>query len=499
MMINAKNFLLSGFHFKEDEYELKLQFILVNSILAIIIVMLGMLSFFRYMYGQEIQAVIDLCAAFASLLTLIIARKSKKSIRYSIPVLLSLFYFLITFTFRNIGILCSTWYIVLILAAFFLKGKKVGLFFAAISILAILGLKNISGTKYTMFQYFYITVPIILSMTFLYLYEQRNEILNALLKKQKASLEGEVKKQTLELSKLLLKSQELASIMKNSLLEIYIVDFETDHYLYVNDGVLKALGYDEQEVLAMDLCDVNASMIHETVKNFKALMLQNGNAMNISQHVRKDGSSYGVQSFMHKIVYNNKEAYVIFDIQISHAQKAQSAILKQKETLAYQAYYDTLTKIPNRVLFKDRLTQAIAKAKRNQTQFALLFVDLDHFKEVNDTYGHEAGDAVLVEVARRLKNCVRESDTVSRLAGDEFLIILENFDSTQNVAVIAKLLVDTLQIPIKFQESELFVTCSIGISIYPDDSDEGDTLVKYADRAMYNAKNIGKNNFKFYV
>ena len=498
-MTTLKNFLLSGFDFKEDEYESRLQFILLNSILSILIVMLTLLSFVRHIQSQDIQAVIDLCAAFASLITIIITRFSKQSIRYSIPILLTLFYLLITFTFRNVGIIGSTWYIVLILGAFFLKGKKIGLFFSAISILAILGLESISDVKYTMFQYFYITIPIVLSMTFLYLYEQRNEVLNTLLKKQKASLEDEVRKQTFELSKLLLKSQELASIMKNSLVEIYIVDFETDNYLYVNDGAVKALGYSEEELLSMNICDINSSIIHETIKKFKTQMIQNGNAMNISQHTRKDGSSYGVQSFMHKIHYENRDAYVIFDIQISSAQKAQSEILKQKETLAYQAHYDTLTELPNRILFQDRLTQVIAKAKRNKTKFALLFIDLDHFKEINDTYGHEAGDAVLIEVAHRLRNCVRASDTVSRLSGDEFLIILEDFDSKESVSTIAKLLVEALQVPIKFQDKELIVTCSIGISIYPNDSEDGETLVKYADRAMYNAKNIGKNNFKFYV
>ena len=498
-MITLKNFLLSGFDFEEDEYELRLQFILLNSILSILIVMLFLLAFVRHMQSQDIQATIDLFASFASLVIVIVTRISKQSIRYSIPILLALFYLLITFTFKNVGIIGSSWYIVLILGAFFLKGKKIGLFFSAISILAILGLENISDMKYTMFQYFYISIPILLSMTLLYLYEQRNEVLNTLLKKQKASLEDEVQKQTLKLSKLLLKSQELASIMKNSLLEIYIVDFETDNYLYVNDGAIKALGYSEEELLSMNICDINSSMIHETIKKFKTQMVQNGNAMNISQHTRKDGSSYGVQSFMHKIRYENRDAYVIFDIQISSAQKAQSEILKQKETLAYQAHYDTLTKLPNRVLFQDRLTQAIAKAKRNNTKFALLFVDLDNFKDINDTYGHESGDAVLIEVARRLKNCVRESDTVSRLSGDEFLIILEDFDSKESISTIAKLLVDALQVPIAFQDKELVVTCSIGISIYPDDSQEQDTLIKYADRAMYNAKKIGKNNFKFYV
>jgi diguanylate cyclase (GGDEF)-like protein/PAS domain S-box-containing protein len=497
-MINITNFLQSGFDFKEEEYELRLQFILVNSILSIIVVMLIFLSIIRYITAQEVQAVVDAIAALASLITIISARKSKNSINISIPALLALFYFLITFTFRNIGVIGTTWYIVLILAAFFLKGKKVGLFFSLISILAILALERFSDVKFTMFQYFYITIPIILSMTFLYLYEQRNEILNSLLKKQKALLEEEVKKQTTELSQLLKTSQELASIMKNSLIEIYIVDFQTDQYLYVNDGAIKTLGYTEDELLTMNIYDINTSMIHDTVSRFKEMMLKNGNATNISQHRRKDGSSYGVQSFMHKITYDNKEAYVIFDIQISNVQKAQSEILRQKETLAYQAHYDTLTQLPNRILFQDRLTQAIAKAKRKYSKFALLFVDLDHFKDINDTYGHEAGDIVLKEVARRLKNCVRESDTVSRLSGDEFLIILEEFDSKESVAIIAKLLVESLQIPIEFQDKKLTVTCSIGISLYPDDSQHGQTLVKYADRAMYNAKNVGKNTFKFY-
>jgi diguanylate cyclase (GGDEF)-like protein len=493
-----KNFLLSGFTFEKEEYELRLQFLLVNSILSIVVLMLSFVAFIRYINLQEIQAIIDFGAALASLLTIIFVRKSKNSINIFIPILLALFYFLITFTFRNIGIIGSTWYIVLILAAFFLKGKRVGLFFSAISILAILTLEKFSGITYTLFQYMYITIPIILSVTFLYLYERRNEILNTLLKKQKSSLEDEVNKQTLELSQLLIKSQELSTIMKNSLLEIYIVDFESDQYLYANDGAIKALGYKEEELLSMNIYSINTSMTHDSVKKFKEMMQENGNTMNISQHTRKDTSNYGVQSFMHKSKYKNKEAYVIFDIQIANAQKAQKEILRQKEALAYQAHYDTLTNLPNRVLLHDRLSQAIIKAKRNQTKFALLFVDLDHFKEVNDTYGHEAGDSVLIEVAKRLKNSVRESDTVSRLSGDEFLIILEEFDTEAHIAIIAEDIVHNLRQTIYFKQEELLVTCSVGVSIYPDDSQDADTLIKYADQAMYKAKNIGKNNFKFY-
>ena len=496
--MNIKNFLLSGFEFKTDEYELRLQFILLNSILSIVVIMLTLLASMRYISGETIQAYIDLGAALASFLTLIAARHSKTSMNIAIPLLLSIFYLLVTFTFRNIGIIGTTWYIVLILAAFFLRGKKVGLFISTISILSILLLETISRNTYTLFEYIYITIPILLSMIFLYLYEQRNEIVNALLKKQKESLEVEVQNKTQKLSELLQKSQELSSIMQNSLVEIFIVDWHTDDYLYANEGATKELGYTLEELQEMNFYDINNSILTSTVEHFKELMLQEQNAMNISMHKRKDNSTYGVQSFMHKINFENRDAYVIFDIKISDVQQAQKEILKQKEALSYQAHYDLLTKLPNRFLFYDRLSQSLIKAKRRDSKLAVLFVDLDRFKEINDTYGHEVGDIVLIEVAKRLKACVRESDTVARLAGDEFLILLEDFDSKESIATIAKLLVETLQIPIELQDKELCVTCSIGISIYPNDSDDAETLVKYADHAMYQAKSIGKNNFIFY-
>jgi len=496
--MNFKNFLLSGFNFDNEEYELRLQFILLNTFLAIIIIVLLLLFCMRYISHEYAQAYLDLGAAVISFMAIIITRSSKKKIQPTISALLFIFYFLITFTFHYVGIIGTTWYIVLILAAFFLKGKKVGLLYSILSVLAIILLESRSENEYTLFAYIYITVPILLSMLFLYLYEQRNEVLNSLLKEQKASLEIEVKRKTETLSQLLKKSQELSSIMQNSQVEIYIVDFQTDCYLYANKGAIDELGYRLEEIKTMNFYDINISVLTTTVKHFKEIMQDNENAMNISMHKRKDNSTYGVQSFMHKIHFEGKDAYVVFDIKISDVQQAQKEILKQKELLRYQAHYDLLTKLPNRFLFYDRLSQAIIKAKRNKTQFALLFVDLDHFKEINDNYGHEAGDFVLIEIAKRLQSCVRESDTVARLAGDEFLILLEDFDSKQNIVNIAKLLIEIIQTPIEINNNKLTVTCSIGISIYPDDSEDAETLVKYADNAMYQAKNIGKNNFKFF-
>ncbi len=127
-----------------------------------------------------------------------------------------------------------------------------------------------------------------------------------------------------------------------------------------------------------------------------------------------------------------------------------------------------------------------------------MFIDLDKFKEINDNLGHDIGDLVLMEVALRLKNSLREIDTVARLAGDEFLVIVEDIDSKKSIELLAKKLLETLSSAMDIDGNELYITASIGISIYPDHAEDSKTLVKHADQAMYKAKNIGKNNFQFY-
>ena len=163
------------------------------------------------------------------------------------------------------------------------------------------------------------------------------------------------------------------------------------------------------------------------------------------------------------------------------------------------AHYDMLTKLPNRRLLHDRLQQAIAQARRRKTRVALLFLDLDRFKQVNDTLGHDVGDLLLVEVANRLVNCVREADTVSRQAGDEFVVLLTDIMEGANAATVAKRIVEALSAPYKLKDHELHVTASIGISLYPSDGQEGTDLLEMADAAMYHAKTLGKNRFEFYT
>ncbi|MHB1116489.1 diguanylate cyclase domain-containing protein [Sideroxydans sp.] len=178
-----------------------------------------------------------------------------------------------------------------------------------------------------------------------------------------------------------------------------------------------------------------------------------------------------------------------------------SDITKRKEAeqrIEFLAHYDSLTKLPNRALFGDRLRRALLLADRNKYKVGLMFLDLDKFKEVNDTLGHLAGDQLLQSVAERLRESVRASDTICRQGGDEFLILIEEIDSNIELTRIADKIMDTMSRPHLLGDVSRTVSFSIGAAMYPDDADDEQSLIKCADRAMYLAKESGRNNFKLY-
>ena len=150
-------------------------------------------------------------------------------------------------------------------------------------------------------------------------------------------------------------------------------------------------------------------------------------------------------------------------------------------------------------MLQDRVKQAITYAQRSNTLIAILFIDLDHFKKINDTLGHHLGDKLLQQVANHLKNCVRESDSVARLGGDEFVICLSNLFKGSDASIVAKHILDVLTMPFQIEAHELHVTCSIGICIYPTDGMDEPTLMRNADAAMYSSKEQGRNNYKFFA
>lgn len=174
---------------------------------------------------------------------------------------------------------------------------------------------------------------------------------------------------------------------------------------------------------------------------------------------------------------------------------------EQKQTeqrLHYLANYDPLTRLPHRMLFADRLRQSLARAHWQNRLIALLFVDLDRFKAINDSLGHAVGDQLLVTVAERLLSCAREGDTVARLGGDEFALILVDIAQQADVQKVVQKIQTLLPSPVTIEEHEILITSSMGISLYPSDGDDPDTLLKNADTAMYQAKQLGRNRYQYY-
>jgi diguanylate cyclase (GGDEF)-like protein len=182
----------------------------------------------------------------------------------------------------------------------------------------------------------------------------------------------------------------------------------------------------------------------------------------------------------------------------AEVEKQKDELQKAMEQTYSLAYYDTLTGLPNRDLFRDRLHQAQTVAKREGSQFALFFLDLDRFKDINDTLGHSSGDLLLKNVAERLKSCVRESDTVARLGGDEFVLLLNSIKSLREVELIAHKILRSLDSRFDIEGHEIFTSTSVGVVLYPNDGQDAMTLLKQADMAMYSAKDKGRNNYQFF-
>ena len=197
-----------------------------------------------------------------------------------------------------------------------------------------------------------------------------------------------------------------------------------------------------------------------------------------------DGSPYGILE-----VIRNITADLNFEDQL----------LDHRERLFHLVHHDTLTNLPNRLLLLDRLSRMILKAKRNRSYVAVLFLDLDRFKKINETLGHDIGDQLLQAVAERLQNCVRKSDTVARLGGDEFAVLLDDLHDVKFVVMIGRKILQVISKPIMIQDYELYITGSIGISLFPDDSEDVDDLLRCADTALYRAKDAGKNNYQYYT
>lgn len=288
-------------------------------------------------------------------------------------------------------------------------------------------------------------------------------------------------------------NNELATIVQHATTEVYIADSETLKYLYANDGALKALGYTLDELQKLSITDINPELTHDQIATFREYLNSISPILtNISRHKRKNGTIYPVQASVHKLSYHGRPAVVIFDTDITELNATQNQLL-------HLATHDSLTGLPNRILFNDRLQMAIKKNQRKNEKIAVLFIDLDHFKQINDSLGHPVGDKLLVQVSQRLQSLLRESDTIARMGGDEFNILIDTIPQSNHLIDISEKLIHAFKEPFSIEGNLLYTTLSIGIALSPDDGITTESLLKNADTAMYRAKNEGRNTFRFYA
>jgi len=264
---------------------------------------------------------------------------------------------------------------------------------------------------------------------------------------------------------------------------------------YVNPACEKMTGYAAEELIGQNMSILKTRNQSDVFYQELWASLNCGEVFNdVVINRRKNNSTYYEQ----KTITPLKDGVGRITHFISTGKDITETI-KIQERLSYLAHHDTLTALPNRVFFIERLNQALSHAKRSSTKVAVLFIDLDRFKYINDTLGHDIGDKALQLVAKKLSQCLRESDTVARLGGDEFAVILEDINSPDKAALISKKIVSTLSRSFFVQQHELFLTASIGISLFPDNGNDTSTLLKYADVAMYRSKELGRNQYEFYT
>jgi diguanylate cyclase (GGDEF)-like protein/PAS domain S-box-containing protein len=287
---------------------------------------------------------------------------------------------------------------------------------------------------------------------------------------------------------------QLALVVERSLNEIFLFDAKTLHFSYVNAGARANLGYTLEQLSQMTPVDIKPEMDEAQFRAMIAPLLCGEQDLLKFEtvHQRADGSLYDVLVHLQLDTHNVRPTFVALILDITERKKAERQIWDQ-------AHYDALTGLPNRILLQDRLAQKIAKAHRTGERIAVMFIDLDRFKEINDTLGHAQGDRLLAQAAKRLQCAVRASDTVARMGGDEFVVLIPELDEPRLAMRTAETIVDTMAAPFDLDGHVVTVSASVGIVLYPDDGLNAESLLRCADQAMYLSKSRGRNCYTFYT
>jgi diguanylate cyclase (GGDEF)-like protein/PAS domain S-box-containing protein len=297
----------------------------------------------------------------------------------------------------------------------------------------------------------------------------------------------------------LFEEQERAQVTLNSIGDAVVSTDAAGHVTYLNVVAESLTGWTRQEALGHPLEDVFRiidATTREVSQNPMALAIRDNKTVALPPNcvlIRRDGVEAAIEDSAAPI--HDRRGTVTGAVMVFHDISAARAMTLK---MSYLAQHDSLTDLPNRVLMNDRLAEAIELCSRHHRKMAVLFLDIDRFKHINDSLGHAVGDQLLQSVGRRLFTCVRSSDTVSRQGGDEFVVLLWELRHSEDAAVTAEKMLHALREPHHIEHNELHITGSIGIVTYPDDGLDAETLMKKADFAMYHAKETGRNNYQFF-
>ena len=273
---------------------------------------------------------------------------------------------------------------------------------------------------------------------------------------------------------------------------ILILDAGTGQIVDVNPFLIDMLGYSKDEFLGKRLWDIGAFV--DARKSRRAY-----EALQKNDYIRYEDLPLETKTGQRMEVEFVSNAYLVDGERVIQCNIRDISERKQLErNLAFTATHDSLTGLPNRTLFNDHFTLALAGARRYGKKLAIMVLDIDHFKDINDTLGHQYGDQLLREFGNRLSGAVRKADTVARIGGDEFALLVTEMAGTENTAGIARKVLENAAKPFMLTDHEVTITASIGISSCPDDGEDIETLIKYADTAMYQAKNNGRNHYLRY-
>ncbi|MBN1224902.1 MAG: diguanylate cyclase [Candidatus Aminicenantes bacterium] len=281
------------------------------------------------------------------------------------------------------------------------------------------------------------------------------------------------------------------AIMQESTESIFLADVETRVILEANESLKRMLGYSLEEIPGLSLYDFVSNWQDDLYQKIIQILKERHYYKGEMQYRRKDGNLVDVEICVNLISYRGRKVFCVISQDISPRKLAERQLI-------HTATHDPLTGLTNRLLFYDRIAVELARARRNQKMLALIYIDLDRFKVINDTLGHSAGDQLLRDVAERLKMLTRETDTLARMGGDEFMYLLTDVKDESDVRKVAQKVLGAVRKPFLLDGSYRHITASMGTAFYPQDGKDSETLMKAADLAMYFAKDEGRNNVLSY-